>query len=498
MIVLTSRCMPQAQTISAGMLLALTLIIGGCAVGPRYSRPSAEVPQAYKEIPAGWKAAQPSDQLSRGKWWEIFGDPQHNTLQEQVTVSNQDLKAAQARFMQARALVRFSRAGYFPTVTASPSASRTRVSRNVPGVVSGSTVNDFVIPIDVSYEADVWGRVRRTVESARAEAQATAADLESTSLSLHAELAVDYFQIRSLDAEEDLLQSTVSAFEEALQLTLNRFHGGIASQVDVEQARTQLETTRAQMIDVQVERAQFEHAVAALIGKPASSFSLPRLPLDAPPPAIPPGIASALLERRPDIAAAERRMAEANANIGVAKAAYYPQILLAGSGGLESRAIQTLVNGPSAFWSIGGAAVQTLFDGGRRRAVSEQARAAYDENVANYRQSVLTAFQEVEDNLAAQRILETEAKTQDAAVASAQQSLALSLNRYKGGVTTYLEVITAQSAALANERAAVQILGRRMSAAVLLIKALGGGWDASQLTAQGQQPTPATTASNSR
>ena len=487
MSVLLNRLTPLAQAIKGAVLFTGLVMITGCAVGPRYSRPSAPIAQSYKEVPAGWKTAQPSDQFLRGKWWEVFQDQQLNALEEQVNVSNQNLKVAQARYLQARALVRIDRAGYFPTVTIGATASRNRTSANARSAFSGVTFNDFALPVDVSYEADVWGRVRRTVEAARESAQASAADLESVSLSLHAELAIDYFQLRSLDAEEQLLKSTVAAFEEALQLTLNRFRGGIASEVDVAQAQTQLENTRAQMVDVQVQRAQFEHAVAALTGKPASDFSLPSSPLATPPPLIPPGIASDLLERRPDIASAERLMAAANANIGVARAAYFPAFLLSGTGGVESRAAGTFLNLSSGFWGIGAAAVQTVFDGGRRRAGVEQARAAYDQNVATYRQTVITAFQEVEDNLAAQRILQDETKAQDAAVVAAEHSLALSLNRYRGGVTTYLEVITAQSAALSNERSAVQILGRRMTAAVLLIKALGGGWDSSQL-AQNRAP----------
>ena len=460
-----------------------TLLLAGCAVGPRYSRPTAPVPPTYKEEPPGWKTAQPNDQIVRGKWWEIFADPQLNAFEEQINVSNQTLKAAVAQFQQARALVTFNRANYYPTVTTGVSASRNRQSQNRGLATSLSKTNftDLVLPVDVSYEADVFGRVRRTVEAARSSAQASAGDLESVSLSLHAELAAAYFQLRTLDAEERLLNDTVAAFEKALQLTQNRYRGGVASAVDVAQAQTQLETTRSQAIDVHVQRSQFEHAIAVLIGQPASTFSIPPAPWTVPPPPIPAGLPSDLLERRPDIAAAERRVSAANAQIGVARAAYFPLFTLSGSGGFESSSITNWFTGPSGFVSAGASAVVTAFDVGRRRAVSEQARAAYDQTVANYRQTVLTAFEEVEDNLAALRILENEAKTQDAAVSAAQNSLQLSTNRYKGGVVSYLEVITAQSFALTDERTAVDILRRRMVASVQLIKALGGGWNAANL-----------------
>jgi NodT family efflux transporter outer membrane factor (OMF) lipoprotein len=345
----------------------------------------------------------------------------------------------------------------------------------------GESYNDFMLPFDLSYQADVWGRVRKTVESAREQAQASAADLATVNLSMHADLAIDYFQARSLDAQEQLLNSTVKQYEQALELNTSRFRGGVASEVDVEQAKTQLQTTRAAEIDVGVLRAQFEHAVAILIGKPPAEFSLPPLPLITPPPRVPVSVPSELLERRPDIAAAERRVAAANAQIGVARSAYYPLIHLGATGGFESGSITTLLNGPSGFWSFGASAAMTVFDVGRRRSLTDQARAAYDYQVAAYRENVLTGFQQVEDNLASVRILEKEATVQDEAVVAAQRSLELSIIRYKGGVTSYLEVITAQSAALSNEVTAVNILGRRMANTVLLIQALGGGWDRSTL-----------------
>jgi NodT family efflux transporter outer membrane factor (OMF) lipoprotein len=472
------------QALWLEVLLAIALLqFSGCAVGPKYHAPAVQAPPAYKEV-GNWKPAQPNDQHLGGAWWTIFQDPQLDALELQVNVSNQNLKAAEAQFRQARAVLRYYRADYYPTVTVAPSATRTRVSAHRPppnSIFNGITYNDFVLPFDVSYQADVWGRVRKNVESYREQAQASAADLATVNLSMHADLAIDYFQARSLDAQEQLLTSTVKQYEQALELNQNRFEGGIASEVEVEQAKTQLQTTRAAAIDVGVLRAQYEHAVATLIGKPPAEFSLSPLPLTAPPPHIPVSVPSELLERRPDIAAAERRVAAANAQIGVAKSAYYPLINLGASGGFESSSITTLLNGPSGLWSLGLSAVGTVFDVGRRRSLTDQARAAYDYQVAAYRENVLTGFQQVEDNLAAVRILENEATVQDEAVVAAQRSLDLSITRYKGGVTSYLEVITAQSAALADEVTAVNILGRRMASTVLLIQALGGGWDRSSL-----------------
>ncbi len=470
------------KTAERVLIAVAALQLTGCVVGPKYHPPAVQAPPAYKEV-GDWKPAQPNDQNLGGEWWTIFQDPQLDALEQQVNVSNQNLKAATAQYQQARAALRYNRADYYPTVTVDPAATRTRVSSNAPTntILRGATYNDFVLPFDVSYQADVWGRVRKTVESYREQAQASAADLATVNLSMHADLAVDYFEARSLDAEEQLLNSTVKEYEQALELNENRFQGGIASEVDVEQAKTILQTTQAQAIDVGVARAQYEHAVAILIGKPPAEFSLPPLPLSAPPPHVPISLPSELLERRPDIAAEERLVASANAQIGVAKTAYYPLVNLGASGGFESSAITTLINGPSGLWSIGLSAVGTVFDVGRRRSLNDQARAAYDYQVAAYRQNVLTGFQQVEDNLAAVRILEHEAQVQEVAVAAAQRSLDLSVIRYKGGVTNYLEVITAQNAALTDEVTAVNILGRRMANTVLLIQALGGGWDRSSL-----------------
>lgn len=458
----------------------------GCAVGPKYKTPIAPAPPAYKEL-GNWKTAQPSDQKLGGNWWEIFQDSQLNALEQQINVSNQNLKAAAAQYQESRAALRYVRADYFPTLTAAPSASRQRYSGHRPpqtSIFDGLTFNDFVMPIDLSYQVNVWGRVSKNVESYREQAQASAADLAVINLSLHATLAVDYFAARSLDAEEKLLQDTVAQYQQAFQLNDDRYQGGLASEVEVEQARTILETTRAQMVDVGVARSQYEHAVAVLIGKPPADFSLPPLPLTTPPPAIPVGIPSELLERRPDIAAAERLVASANAQVGLARTAYYPLVNILGSGGFESGSITTLLQGPSALWSIGGSSLMTVFDGGRRHALNDEARANYDSTVASYRETVLGAFQQIEDNLAALRILEQEAGVQAVAVQAAQRSLDLSNTRYEGGVTSYLEVITAQNAALADEVTAVNILGRRMANAVLLIQALGGGWDRSSLPAR--------------
>ncbi|MGA7622520.1 MAG: efflux transporter outer membrane subunit [Candidatus Acidiferrales bacterium] len=471
----------------AGSICVLSmLLVAGCTVGPKYHTPTAEIPPAYKEV-GDWKPAQPNDQNLGGNWWEVFQDPQLNALEQQVNVSNQNLKAAAAQYTQSRALLRYYRADYFPTVTLNPVAERTRISQNAPPPGSkfvGITYDDFQMPFDVSYEADVWGRVRKNVESYREQAQASAADLATVNLSMHADLAMEYFMARSLDAEEQLLNSTVTQYQQALDLIESRYVGGIASEVEVQQASTQLETTLAEAIDVGVARAQYEHAIAVLIGKPPAEFSLPPTPLVAPPPPIPVSVPSELLERRPDIAAAERRVAAANAQIGVAKSAYYPLINLGAGGGFESTAITTLLQGPSGLWSIGLSATETVFDVGRRRAFTDEAIAAYDQTVANYRETVLTSFQQVEDNVAALRILEHEAEVQDKAVIAAQRYLDLANTRYIGGVTSYLEVTTAETAALSDEVTAVNILGRRMVDAVSLVQALGGGWDRSALPAR--------------
>ena len=463
-----------------GLAAVVVLLCVGCMVGPDYFKPSVPMTAAYKED-QGWKLAQPRDQIPRGKWWEIFGDPQLNALEEQVSEANQNVKVAEARFRQARALIGFARAGLFPIVSAGVSASSLRNSTTTQRSSSGASTRDFILTGDVSYELDLWGRIRRGVTAAREEAQASAADLETARLSLQAELAFNYFELRSADAQQRLLNDTVKAFEEALQLTTRRFEGGVSPKSDVAQARTQLEATQVQATDIAVQRAQFEHAIAILIGKPPADFSLSPAPLGLRPPDIPAGLPSELLERRPDIAAAERRVAEANEQIGIAKAAYFPTVTLNALLGFESSSINKFMGWQSFLWAVGSSLAQTIFDGGRRRATSEAALANYDATVASYRQATLDAFQQVEDNLAALRILEQEAQQQQRAVLSARESLQLFTNRYKGGVDTYLQVITAQTAALTNERNQVDILRRRMDASVLLVKALGGGWNVAEL-----------------
>lgn len=474
------------QQLRVGILVVLAISLTGCSVGPKYKTPTVSVPPAYKEI-GDWKTAQPNDQNLGGNWWEIFHDQQLNDLEQQVNVSNQNLKIAVAQYQEARAALRYTRADYYPTITADPSAIRERYSKHRPPANSsfnGVTFNDFTVPFDISYETNAWGRVSTNVKYYREQAQASFADLAVVNLSMHATLAVDYFAARTLDAEEKLLHDTVVEYEQALQLNTDRYTGGIASEVDVAQAQTILETTQAEAVDVDVARAQYEHAVAVLVGKPPADFSLPALPLTTPPPLIPVDMPSALLERRPDVAAAERQVASANSQIGLAKLAYYPIINLAVSGGFDSGSITTLFQGPSAIWSVGAAAAVTVFDVGRRRSLSQEAQAGYDQSVASYRQTVLTAFQQVEDNIAALRILENEARIQDQAVKSSKRSLDLSNIRYDGGVTDYLEVITAENASLSDEVTAVNILGRRMASAVLLIQALGGGWNRSQVPAR--------------
>ena len=459
------------------------LLLGGCMVGPDYVKPDAPSTAGYKELD-GWKVAHPSDALPRGAWWDLFNDPVLHDLEEQVAVANQDLKVAEARLREARAAVRFNRAGLFPTISTTFGPSTVRESGHQPFLSSGSRgghSGDILLSLDMSYEVDLWGRVRRTIAASKNEMQATAADLETARLSLQTELAIDYFELRAADAQQQLLNATVTAFEAALRLTEDRFRGGAAPQADVAQAQTQLDTTRVQATDVAVQRAQFEHAIAILIGRPPAAFSLPPRPLDHRPPDIPAGVPSQLLERRPDIAAAERRVAEANEGIGIARAAYYPTVLLNASVGFEGSSFGNLLNASSLIWSVGASITETIFDGGRRRATSEAARAAYDATVASYRQTTLTAFQQVEDNLVALRVLEEEAQQQRRAVQSAELSLQLFTNRYRGGVDNYLQVITAQTVALQNQRNEIDILRRRIDASVLLVKALGGGWTTKDL-----------------
>jgi NodT family efflux transporter outer membrane factor (OMF) lipoprotein len=458
----------HVKTVVPALALAM---IGGCAVGPDYVRPAVETPAAYKEA-GDWKPAQPRDTEHRGSWWKIFGDRDLDALVGKIEISNQNARIAEAQFRQARALAQSARAGFYPDVSGGVAVTRSRSPR-----ARGSDTN-YELSLDATWEADVWGRVRRTVEAAEAGAQASAADLKAVRLSLQAELALYYFQLRVLDAQRQLLDDTVRAFERSLELTKNRYAVGVAGKADVVQAEAQLKSTQAQAIDIGVQRAQLEHAIAVLIGRPPAEFTLRPEPLPVTMPSIPPGLPSELLERRPDIAAAERRVAAANAQIGVVQSAYFPSLTLSAAGGFQASSLANWLSLPNRFWSLGPALAQTLFDAGLRRALTDQAIAAYDANIAAYRQTVLNGFQEVEDNLAALRILEEEARVQDEAVRAARESLVLTLNQYKAGTISYLNVVIVQTAQLNNERTAVGILGQQLNAAVLLVKALGGGWSA--------------------
>ena len=466
----------------SGVLLAC---LAGCGAGPDYVRPSAATPAAFREM-AGWKTAEPRDHELRGNWWQIFGDPLLDQLQQQVNVSNQNLALAEARFRQASALAQQSRAGYFPTVTGAFTNTRSRASSTTiaqPSAtpVSRGAVSNHNLPFNATWEADLWNRIGRTVEASAAGAQASAADLEAARLSAQAQLAQSYFQLRVLDTQKQLLDDTIAAYERSVQLTQNQYNAGTVARADTIQAQAQVRTTQAQAIDLGVQRALLEHAIALLVGKAPAEFTLPNAPFSAQPPEVPVGLPSALLERRPDIAAAERRVAAANAQIGVAHAGYFPALTLSGALGYQTADMAQWLTAPSRFWSIGATLAQTLFDGGQRRALTDQAIAGYDANVAAYRQTVLTGLQEVEDNLATLRILEQEARVQDEALQLARQSVALAMNQYKAGLINFLSVVTLQATALNAERAAMDIRSRRLVASVLLIRALGGGWNADSL-----------------
>ena len=461
-------------------------------VGPKYQRPSASVPGAYKELPppdaaqaSNWKQAQPNDSAARGKWWEIFNEPQLNALEEQVNISNQNVLAAEAQFRAARDAVRVARSSLFPSIGTAPSYTNSRTSETLFNVRAGNLTsgqrNIYDLPVDLSYQADVWGNIRRSVRGSAESAQVSAAQLEGARLTFHAALAQDYFELRGVDGEQALLENTVRSYAQYLQLTKDRFASGVASGADVAQAETQLKTAQAQLIDLGVARAQFEHAIAILMGKPPAEVTIPPAPIKALPPTVPVGVPSDLLERRPDIAATERQMAIANEQMGITKAAFFPTLLLTGTAGLQSGSFTDWFTWPSRLWSVGPQVAETIFDAGRRRAQSDLARAAFDAAVANYRQTVLTGFQQVEDNLAALKVLADEARAEDDAVQAAQRSLDVSTYQYKAGVASYLQVITAQTVALQDQVAAVNILTRRMTASVLLIEALGGGWNASTL-----------------
>jgi NodT family efflux transporter outer membrane factor (OMF) lipoprotein len=483
--------------------LALAIFAAGCMVGPNYQRPPIAGTPAFKEPPpAGWKEAEPNEGILRGRWWEIYNDPRLNDLVSKVELSNQNVIAAMARYREAVDQVQIARAALFPTVAASPSVVVTRgsslssrgqlisgSSSSTTGATgsgtsgsSGSGVNvNYAMPFDISYQADIWGNIRRSVTASKDTAQASAADLENAKLTFQAQLAQVYFQLHGLDADADLLRRNVIVFEQSLQLTQERFNAGVASGADVAQAKTQLETTRAQLIDVGVGRAQFEHAIAVLIGETPATVSIPEEIVNRPPPQIPLGLPSTLIERRPDVAATERAIAAANEQIGISKAAFFPMLMLGGTGGFVSTSLARLFTVPSLFWSVGPQLAATLFDGGLRKGQLRLSKDAYDASVATYRQTVLTAFQQVEDQLSSLRILEQEQSVQEEARKAAQGAVDIATAQYRAGTADYLAVIVLQATLLQAERQEIDILTRRLTASVLLIEALGGGWDTSQL-----------------
>jgi len=475
------------MTIKTGnIFLALSLLtLAGCAVGPDYRQPAIETPAAYKET-QGWKLAEPQDRAPRDRWWEIYGDPQLNALVQQVELSNQNVRAAEAKYRQALALLGTARAGYSPTLSAGLAASRGQSA-----TTSGTALpigNTDRVALTASWEADVWGRIGRSVESNRESAEASAADLQSALLSAQATLAQTYLQLRVNDAGRQLLGQTAAAYERSLQITRNRYEAGVAGRIDVAQAETQLKSTQAQAIDLGVQRSQLEHAIALLVGKTPADFkleannSLPSVPV------IPVGLPSELLERRPDIAAAERRAAAANAQIGVAQAAFFPALTLNASTGYQGSSFANLISLPNRFWSLGPALAATLSDGGARSAQKEQAIAVFDSSIATYRQTVLTGLQEVEDSLSTLRILGEEAQVQQAAAKFAAESVALANNQYLAGAVSYLNVVSAQAASLGADKSGLDITGRRLIASVSLLKALGGNW-------RSMAPTPSPAAS---
>jgi NodT family efflux transporter outer membrane factor (OMF) lipoprotein len=487
---------------STAMVLICALLLSGCTVGPKYRKPTVQTPPAYKELTPeqmkdteGWKTAEPQDDVIHGKWWEVYRDPKLNDLEERVNISNQSIAAATASFFAASALVREARSQLFPTVTTSPSITRSLQSSSLKGfssttsgaAISASTASsnsqfmNYTLPFNASWEPDLWGRIRNTIKSNAYAAQASAADLEFTRLSVQSALAIDYFDLRVEDSLKQLFDATVKAYEESLNLTQALYETGIDSQESVSQAATILDSTRALDTGVGIARAQYEHAIALLVGQPASTFSIPQEPLDASPPAIPLGLPSQLLERRPDVAASERLVAQANAQIGIAKAAYFPTVTLSGTAGFESSTLAQWFAWPSRYFSVGPSVAETIFDGGLRRATVQQYQAMYNQTVATYRLTVLTAFQQVEDNLAALRLLSQEIQQQDTAVKSAEQTLVLATDRYRLGIDPYLNVITAQTSLLSNQQTAVTLRMQQMTASVQLIEALGGGWDSSQM-----------------
>jgi len=480
--------------------LAALLMLAGCKpVGPNYSRPSYTAPPAYKETGAstvqtplppppnpqggGWQPANPSDGMLKGKWWEIYQDPQLNQLEERIATYNQGLRQALETYLAAQDQAKAARSALFPTLTAGPSVEHEKLSEHRPliGVTTPTSYNDLQLAGQGSWEPDFWGRIRRTVEAAHENAQASAADMANVNLSLQAQMATNYFQLRGMDAQIKLLNQTIKDLEDQLDLAKRRLQGGVATEADVAQAQTQLETTRAQLVDAGVARAQYEHAVGTIADYKLPSFSIPFSPLDQPLPTIPIGVPSQLLERRPDIAASERRTAVANEQIGIAVSAFYPTISLTGQGGFESTHGGTWIQGPSALWSLGAQATELLFDAGQRRALTEQARHQYEAQVSSYKGVIFLAFEDVEDQLSGLRILEQESGAEQKAVASAQHSYDISNQRYKGGVTSYLEVLTAEATLIQNQQTAVQLQTRQFVDSVALVRSLGGGWDTTQL-----------------
>ncbi|HXS99045.1 MAG TPA: efflux transporter outer membrane subunit [Elusimicrobiota bacterium] len=471
------------------------VLLSGC-LGPAYHRPSVETPEAYKEMPAvssdTWRPAAPGDAEPKGPWWTLFGDPRLDDLESRVVASNQSLKQAQASYRAATELVRAERSGYFPDVTANGAAQRQRPF--ISGLGPRPTTDNLSAGLSAAWEPDLWGAIGKSVDVAKADAQSSAALLENARLSLQTQLALDYFSLEEADMESGLLLSALDSYQKALELIRVRYGAGIASQADVAQAQTQLDSARAQAADVALSRAKFEHAIAVLTGVPPASFSLSTAPITGVPPAVPAFVPSRLLERRPDVASAERQAAAANAGIGLARTAFFPTVTLAASGGYQSATLAQWFDWPSRVWSLGASAAGTVLDFGRHRAQYRQAKDLYDAAVASYRQTALTAFQQVEDDLASLSYLAVEGVHQDAAARSAEQSLSLEVERYKGGIVSYLDVITTQNIALTSERAAAQVLSRRMQAAVSLIGAVGGGWDQSRLP-YGGAPAVATSSS---
>jgi NodT family efflux transporter outer membrane factor (OMF) lipoprotein len=470
--------------------LGASVCLAGCAVGPKYQRASVPAPPAWK-TEGPWREAAPKDAIPKGTWWEIFHDAELNGYEQQLLAANQSLAAARNRLDEARSLARVSSAALFPTVSTDPNAARTRFSGNRPGSsirTTAITQGVYEIPFALNYEVDLFGRNRKNLQASNANLQGTAADLQNVQLVLTAELAADYFSLRELDAESQVVQESVRIQQQGMALVNHRHEGGIASGLDVAQQQTLLDSTVTQLYLLQQQRAQFEHAIAALTGNPASAFSVPVAPLNAVPPPVPLGMPSDLLERRPDIATAERSMAQENALVGVAQTAFYPQFTISGGGGFQSISLGSLISAPSAFWSLGGDLLQPIFNGGRNRANLAATQAAYQQSVANYRESALTAFQQVEDSLSGLDSLARAAETQSAAVADAHHALDIANDRYVGGLTTFLDVITAQSVLLSNQRLSTQLLGQQMVTSVLLVKALGGGWDASAI--QNEQVHP--------